>query len=341
MAIRRQKNVEIKKLSTFRMGKTVRELVTLTTKDDIVSFFEQKQDKKWFILGGGSNIVFPDGDLDISLVQLAGGDIEIISDNEDEVVIKVPAGNNWDEVVLYAVLRGYSGIEALSAIPGTAGATPIQNVGAYGADISGVLTELEAYDIKEKKFVTISNSECCFGYRDSIFKSKEKGRYLIVFVSLKLSKDMPNVPMYPGVDTYFAEKNISRPTLSDIRDAIVHIRGSKLPDPKEIASVGSFFKNPFVSMDQARKLQEKYPDIKIFPTSDGRAKIPAGWLIEKAGFKGKNFGTISVYSGNALVLVNNGGATRAELASVVSEIVDKVEKTFGIKLETEPEILDL
>lgn len=339
MAIIEKKDVNISEITTFRMGGTAKAVVELETKDDVASFFNSIGDNKWFILGGGSNVVFPDTDFDITFVKLKHGKIIIDSDDGESVFITVPAGNVWDDVVDFAVSKGLSGIEALSAIPGTMGATPIQNVGAYGAEIKDVLHTLLAYDILQKKFVTLSNDECEFSYRDSIFKHKEKGRYLIFSVTLKLSYDLPNVPMYPGVDTYFAQKNISQPTLSDIRNAIVEIRSKKLPDPREIASVGSFFKNPFVNLDLAKELHEKYPDLKMFPSDNGTVKIPAGWLIEKAGFKGKNFGTISVYGENALVLVNNGGATRDELDIVISTIVNEVEKAFKIRLEAEPEIL--
>jgi len=339
MSIERQENAYGKDISTFRMGGKVRERVVLATKDDVVHFFDTIGNRPWLIVGGGSNIVFPSTDSDITIVQLAQGEIEIASEDADSTYICIPAGADWDGVVEFAVSRGLSGIEALSAIPGTAGATPVQNVGAYGTEISDLLTELEAYDTQNKTFVTLKNDQCQFSYRDSIFKHSAKGKYLIYSITLKLSKDSPNVPMYPGVDTYFAERGITRASLRDIRNAITYIRANKLPDPKHIASVGSFFKNPFIDKDHAEKLRVQFPDIKLFPSDAGLVKIPAGWLIERAGFKGKNFGTISVYSSNALVLVNNGGATQDDLLNVVEIISTEVEKLFGITLEIEPEIL--
>ncbi len=240
----------------------------------------------------------------------------------------------------FAVSKDLSGIEALSAIPGTAGATPIQNVGAYGADVSGVLVSLRAYDTKENKFVVFSNEDCRFGYRDSMFKHEGKGRYIISEITICLSKELPNVPQYPGVAEYLAKNNIRAASLLDIRKAIISIRANKLPDPKEIASVGSFFKNAFVPKEQAEKLKAEFPTLAVFPVNEKISKVGAGSLIDTLGMKGKRFGSLSVYKGNALVLVNEGGATRAELTELVSKIIKDVQEKFGIALETEPELLN-
>ena len=339
MALVRKHNIPLSKLSTFRMGGTAQEVVTAEAEADIAGFFaELPPDAKWFLLGGGSNIVFPDGDCDTTILQLGFGKVELRQDGE-KVFLIADGGAHWDEVVAIAVAHGLSGIEALSAIPGTVGATPVQNVGAYGTEIKDVLVSLRAYDVQTKKFVIFSNSECAFGYRDSLFKHAGKGRYIITQVTFALSQDEPDVPQYPGLADYFAERDIHRPSLQDIRDAIISIRSKKLPDPAKIASVGSFFKNAFVSKEHADKLLKEFPAMKIFPVEGGLAKVPAGWLIENAGFKGRRFGNLSVYSGNALVLVNEGEATRAELTELIRKIQTEIQNKFGITLEPEPELL--
>jgi UDP-N-acetylmuramate dehydrogenase len=315
-----------------------KEVVTVESEDDLAEVFSNSIDK-WFLLGGGSNIVFPDGDCDATIIRLGFGAVEIKED-DGKIFLIADGGADWDEVVNIAVSHGLSGIEALSAIPGTVGATPVQNVGAYGTEIKDVLVTLRAFDVQEKKYVEFSNAECKFSYRDSIFKREGKGRHIITQVTYELRADEPDVPQYPGLAEYFADNNIVRPSLQDIREAIISIRAKKLPDPRQIASVGSFFKNAFVTKEKAQELLKEYPTIKTFPGENEMIKVPTGWLIENAGLKGKNFGTISVYSGNALVLINNGGATRDDLSKVVSTIVLEVKNKFGIEIEPEPELLN-
>lgn len=342
MAIRIEHDVPLSEITTFRMGGAAKEVATVETESDLKELFAVlPEGRKWFVLGGGSNVVFPDADCETLIVRLDFKEIRTLPSTEETVTLSMGAGASWDSVVAYAVENGLSGIEALSAIPGTAGATPVQNVGAYGAEISEVLVSLRAYDIQKKEFVTFSNADCRFGYRDSIFKHEGKGRYVISEIMLALSTESPNVPQYPGVADYFAERGITRATLADIRNAIIAIRTKKLPDPKDVASVGSFFKNPFVPIQEARALKEAHPALAVFPISETTAKIGAGSLIDGLGFKGRQFGNISVYKNNALVLVNEGGATRRELIEVVATIVTAVQDTYGIRIEPEPEILEL
>ena len=339
MGIILSKNVPLSKISTFRIGGMAKEVITVESENDLAELLaNMPPNKKWFLLGGGSNIVFPDGDCDTTIIRLGFGAVEIQED-DGKVFLIADGGADWDEVVSISVSQGLSGIEALSAIPGTAGATPVQNVGAYGTEIKDVLVSLRAYDVKEKKFVTFSNAECTFSYRHSIFKRDGKGRYVITQVTFELSTDEPDVPQYPGLAEYFAGKNITRPSLPDIREAIISIRAKKLPDPKHIASVGSFFKNAFVTAEKAEQLLKQFPEMKTFPAEKGMVKVPSGWLIENAGFKGKNFGTISVYKNNALVLVNEGGATRDDLDNAIKTIIEEVQNMYGITLEPEPELL--
>ncbi|MEI8130162.1 MAG: UDP-N-acetylmuramate dehydrogenase [bacterium] len=336
MSITREYNVPLRELSTFRIGGTAREVVTVTTEADLEEVFRlMPQDEKWFLLGGGSNIVFPDGDLDMTLIrpQILGKRLV------DETTLVVGSGEIWDSVVAFAVENDLSGIETLSWIPGTAGATPVQNVGAYGTEIRDVLTSLRAYDLWTKSMVVFSNKECKFGYRDSIFKNAGKGRYVITEITLALSRELPDVPQYPGVADYLAEHNIRAASLEDIRNAIIAIRTKKLPDPKEVASVGSFFKNSFVPIEKANQLRADFPTLAIYDVDTATAKVGTGSLIDTMGWKGKRIGNFSLYKGNAMVIVNEGGGTRAELSDVILQIRDAVQEKYGISIEPEPELL--
>ena len=341
MAIIHKKSVALSTLSTFRMGGIAHDVVSLENEFDVAEFFKTLPlDAKYFVLGGGSNIVFPDGDCDVCIVQYLSKNIQLNEKENNMVEVVVDAGMSWDEFVAFTVQHGLAGVEALSAIPGAVGATPVQNVGAYGCEIKDTLVSLRAYNIFDNKYELITNTDCKFGYRDSIFKHSEKGKYIITQITFLLSKDTPKIPQYAGVMEYFAKKGITQPTLAQIRDAIIEIRSSKLPDPRLIASVGSFFKNPIVSFEKGTQLKNDFPKLAVFPVDNEYTKIGAGSLIDGLGWKGKNFGTISIYEGNALVLVNNGNATRIELMNVVSQIISEVKNKYDVVIETEPELLE-
>jgi len=346
--------VDIRNHCTLKIGGQFRYFTVVETQSDIqeVINFAKEKNIKIFILGGGSNLVFSSTIVDALVVKIQIKSFEIINDTDEYTDIKVGAGENWDAFVGRTVDMNLSGIEALSAIPGTVGATPVQNVGAYGQEVKDTIVSVEVLDPEAGSIKTFLNSECEFAYRDSIFKNNAKNKYIILSVTFRLSKGEHKVPDYPGVKNYFQDKGIINPTLLDIRKAIIVIRSTKLPNPVEIPNVGSFFKNPIVSSELANKIKEQYPNITIFPLSPkqglglesldiegGLVKIPAGWLIESVGFKGKDFGEISVYQNNALVLVNNGQATFADIESVRDQIIRAVQDKFGITLETEPEFV--
>ena len=338
MALRIEHLVPLSTLSTFRMGGVAKEVVTIFSEDDLVTLFGLlKTDRKWFVLGGGSNVIFPDVDCDALIIRVG---IEAITVGESDagVVVTAGAGASWDALVAFTVNHGLCGIEALSAIPGSVGATPIQNVGAYGCEVKDTIVSVRAFDTVQKEFVEFSNTECQFAYRDSVFKHVAN-RYIITAVSYKLTKEKPKSPQYPGVSEYFEKRGIAEPDLYDIRSAIIAIRGTKLPDPAHIASVGSFFKNPIIEKSQAELLKEKYPTLAVFPVSDSLSKVGAGSLIDTMGWKGKSFGSISIYPHNALVLVNEGGATKTELQKVVDAITFTVKEKYGIELSVEPEFV--
>lgn len=333
--------VDIKNYSTLHIGGQFRYFAVISSGEDVVSacVFAEEKKVKIFILGGGSNIVFSDGVIDVLALKIEIKGFNIINETNEYIEIKVGAGEIWDKIVEKTVEMNLSGLEALSAIPGTVGATPVQNVGAYGAEIKDTLLEVEVFDTEDMKIKIMLNADCKFGYRDSIFKNEAKGRYIITSVTYRLSKGTPRLPDYPGVKKYYIENNVNNPTLKNIREAIIYIRSQKLPDTRVNPNVGSFFKNPIVSKEVANQINKKFPKAKFFPVDDKLTKIPAGWLIENAGLKGESFGNVSVYDKNALVLVNNGSATKEDLMKAKNEIIKIVSEKFGITLEQEPEII--
>jgi len=326
--------------STMQIGGQFKYFTKIENVDDVLEaiLFSKKKEISVFILGSGSNTIFSDGVINVLALKMEIKGFEIIKEDSDNVYIKAGAGVIWDDFVQESIENNFSGVESLSIIPGTVGAGPVQNVGAYGVEIKDILEEVIVYDTKDNKIKNLSNNECEFSYRDSIFK-KQKGRYIILYVIYKLHKDSPKIPSYPDVSKYFIDNKIINPNLRQIREAIIHIRNSKLPDYRVTPNAGSFFKNPIVDNNLVERIKIDFPDIKIFPIDEYTSKVPAGWLIEKAGLKGVSLKNISVYEKNALVLVNNGNATNDDLIISRDEIINKVEKMFGIILEQEPEII--
>ena len=345
-----QEYVDIKDYSTFKIGGQFRYFAVISKKEDLPSFYAIAQDDgrykniPIFILGGGSNVIFSDGVVNVLALKIEIKGFEILNQTDEYVDIKVGSGENWDDIVNKTVEMNLQGLEALSAIPGTVGATPVQNVGAYGSEVKDTIVEVEVFDTTDNKTKKLSNSDCKFGYRDSIFKNEAKGRYIIISVNYRLYKTVseeyiPPSLAYPGVMKYFIDTKVENPTLKQIRQAIIEIRKEKLPNPSEIPNVGSFFKNPIVENRFAEKVKMDFPNSKFFPIDEKFTKIPAGWLIENAGLKGKSFGNISVYDKNALVLINNGKASKEDLLKAKYEIIKIVEEKFDITLEQEPEII--
>lgn len=336
------KFIDIAQYTTFNLSSYAGEIVVFDG-NDIKNTIESinKKNRKLFILGGGSNIILPKDMTSFSILKIENKGIEKISEDENNVILRVASGEVWDDVVKYSVDNNYSGIEALSAIPGIAGATPIQNVGAYGQEIKDVLIYIEAYDLEKGELVNIKNAECDFGYRMSKFKKEWKNRFVITHIIIKLCKSIPTLPNYPGVKKYFIENNINDVTLLQIRNAIINIRWSKLPKPEELPNCGSFFENPIVDIDIANKLKIDYPTIPSFCTGPtcSEVKIPAGWLIENAGLKGVNLGAVGTYDKNALVLINLGSATQDDVIKARDHIIKTVYDKFGITLQSEPEIV--
>lgn len=331
-------NISLKQYTTMKLGGETRYMATADYADDVVSLYRnaRKENLPIFVLGGGSNVITHDEVFEgIVLLNKIKG-FEVISETDETTDVKIGAGEVWDEVVERAIGLGLQGIEAMSGIPGTAGAAPVQNVGAYGQEIADTLISLEAYDSKTDTIVTISADECDFSYRNSIFRDKEKGRYCILNITLRLNKAEPKPPYYASLQRYIDENDIREVNLSVIRVAVLNIRSEKLPDPTELPSAGSFFKNALVEKWKLEELQKEYSDIPNYAMSDGRYKIPTGWLIDKAGLRGYHSHGMRVYEKNALVLVNDSATGYDDLAAIREEIVQIVFDKFGIKIEQEP-----
>lgn len=331
-------NISLKQYTTMKLGGEARYMATADSASDVVSLYRnaRKENLPIFVLGGGSNVITHDEVFEgIVLLNKIKG-FEVISETDETTDVKIGAGEVWDEVVEKAIGLGLQGIEAMSGIPGTAGAAPVQNVGAYGQEIADTLISLEAYDSKTDTIVTISADECDFSYRNSIFRDKEKGRYCILSITLRLNKSEPKPPYYASLQKYIDENDIREVNLSVIRVAVLNIRSEKLPDPAELPSAGSFFKNALVEKWKLEELQKEYSDIPNYAMSDGRYKIPTGWLIDKAGLRGYRSHGMRVYEKNALVLVNDSATGYDDLAAIREEIVQIVFDKFGIKIEQEP-----
>ncbi len=279
-------------------------------------------------------------DIDDLVVHINTEGICIDREDDNSVYLTVNAGENWHDFVLWCIDQNYGGIENLSLIPGNVGTCPIQNIGAYGVEVKDVITKVEAVSIETGKLVQFSNAECKFGYRNSIFKNEVKGKYIITSVSFKLTKkDHVLNTSYGAIETELASKNITNPTIKTVSDAVIAIRQSKLPDPKEIGNSGSFFKNPVISKSLFENLKEKFPNIPSYSVSDEEIKVPAGWLIEQSGFKGKRFGDYGVHEKQALVLVNYGNASGKDIYKLAQQIQTTIKENFTIDLEIEVNVI--
>lgn len=331
-------NIPLKNYTTMRLGGNARFMTDVHTPQEVADICKntQAQNLPLFILGGGSNVIAHDEGFNGIVVRMRIPGFEIIADTPTDTTIKIGAGEIWDDVVKRTVEKNLTGIEAMSAIPGTAGAAPVQNVGAYGQEIADTLISLEAYDTDTEQLVTLQAADCGFAYRNSIFRSTAAGRYVITSITVRLYKAAPQPPFYAAVETYFAEHNITLFTPQVIRDAVIAIRADKLPDPKKMPNTGSFFKNAIIDDWQLDELRVTYPDIPSYDMSDGHFKIPTGWLIEHTGLKGKTLHGMRVHDKNALVLINESATSYQDLADARDEIIGAVRDTFRIMIEQEP-----
>ena len=322
-------NCPLKERHTFGMDVKADRLIEFANEDELKSALTGAV-KPLLFMGGGSNLLFLNnfaGTVFHSVID----DIDIVAEDDNSVSVRVGSGVVWDDFVAYCVEKGWWGVENLSLIPGEVGASAVQNIGAYGVEVKDVLQSIEAISVDDLSKRIFTNAECNYGYRDSIFKNSLKGKYVITYVTYRLSKIAnPNIG-YGALKSVLSEN----PSLNEIRDAIIAVRNSKLPDPKVYGNAGSFFMNPVIPMEQFAELQSRYPEIPSYPALDGYIKVPAGWLIEKSGWKGKSLGNAAVYEKQALVLINRGGATGMEVKHLADTVIADVQKIFGITLHAE------
>ena len=331
-----KKNVSLKKHNTFGLDVNAELFASIKRKKHLLKLKEIP--KPTLILGGGSNLLLTQ-DVEGLVLKVNIKGREIIDEDEDSVHVKFWAGENWHKCVMWSIKNGYGGIENLSLIPGKVGAAPMQNIGAYGVELKDVFVELEAFNLETRTFRTFNNTECQFGYRDSIFKKDLKDKVIILSITLRLTKIHQLNTSYGAISNTLDEMGIHEPTIKNISDAVIQIRNSKLPDPKKIGNSGSFFKNPEIPVSQLTELKEKFPNIVYYKLPNEMVKVPAGWLIEQCGWKGKRVGNTGAYEKQALVLINYGGATGTEVKDLAFEIKNSVKTKFGIELVPEVNII--
>lgn len=329
----------LKTHNTFGIDAKASSFVSITSIEELQTILKEHKTQPKLILGGGSNMLLTQ-DVNKLVIHVNLKGKEIIKENEDFVWVKAAAGENWHEFVLWCIDQNFGGIENMSLIPGNIGSAPIQNIGAYGVELKDTFESCEALLLDTLTLQSFSKSDCHFGYRESIFKQDLKDKCIIVSVTLKLTKKNHVLhTQYGSIGEEMTKNNIVNPTIKDISNTVIAIRKSKLPDPKELGNSGSFFKNPVVPKSLYDKAVLQYPNMPSYKVSETEVKVPAGWLIEQAGYKGKRIGDAGVHKNQALVLVNYGQATGGEILNLAHEIQQAIFEKFGISIETEVNIL--
>ncbi|ERJ59446.1 UDP-N-acetylmuramate dehydrogenase [Sphingobacterium paucimobilis] len=331
-------NISLKHFNTFGVAATAQKFIEIQEEKTLADLYQQGYfQQKFFILGGGSNVLFTQ-DFEGTIVKVANTGIQHFIEGSN-IFVTAAGGEVWNDLVWYCINHNFPGLENMALIPGTVGASPVQNIGAYGTELMHVFYSCRAFDTRTGEFRTFTNKACAFTYRDSIFKSKYKGRFIIVSVTYKLHLHAPLNTSYGAIEAELKRRNIIAPTIKDVAEVVSYIRVEKLPDPSTIGNAGSFFKNPIISNQQIEALREIYPTLVFYPLENNESKVAAGWLIEQAGWKGKEIGEIAVWKNQALVLTNKGKAMGIDILNVSTQIIDAVFQQFGIKLEREVNIL--
>lgn len=334
-----KENISLKPYNTFGIDVKAKHFVEVSGLAQLQKLLRLSAFPKRFIISGGSNMLLTKDIHELVMhINLKG--IRVVEEDDETAVLKVMAGENWHELVLWTIDHGYGGLENLSLIPGNTGTAPIQNIGAYGVELKDVFVSCEAMNIQNQELEAFTNEDCQFGYRDSIFKNDAKEKYIITSVKLRLTKKNHALrTFYGAIEDELQKMNVITPTIKDISNAVISIRTKKLPNPKEIGNSGSFFKNPIVSKKTFEKFQKKHPNAPFYEMDNNEYKIPAGWLIEQSGFKGKRNGDAGVHREQALVLVNYGNATGEEILALANTIQETVQARFGIRLSPEVNII--
>lgn len=332
-------NVSLQSYNTFGLNAKAKSYCNITNETALTEVLKTEIKQPLFILGGGSNMLLTK-DIEALVLHINLKGIEVTKETEDVVFVKAMAGENWHQFVLWCIEHNYGGIENLSLIPGNVGTSPIQNIGAYGVELKDVFESCEAINISDQNTRTFTKDDCQFGYRESVFKQALKGEYIITSVTFKLTRQNHKLHTdYGAIKQQLESSNISNPTIKNVSNAVIAIRQSKLPDPKEIGNSGSFFKNPVINIEQFKTLQSNFPDAPSYKVSDSMVKVPAGWLIEQAGFKGKRFNDYGVHKKQALVLVNYGNADGSDIYKLAVLIQKTIKRIFDISIETEVNII--
>ena len=334
-----KENVNIQAYNTFGIDCTAKHFARFRSIKDLQELLADpiRKESELLVLGGGSNMLFTKNFKGLILKNELTG-IYVVKEDANHIWIEAMAGENWHDFVLFAIDHDYGGIENLSLIPGSVGAAPMQNIGAYGVEIKDVFHELEAVHIESGEVVRFTRKRCKFGYRESIFKNTLKDQYIITSVTLKLTKNHDVNTTYGAIEEKLKEKNVERPTIKHISDAVIAIRQSKLPDPALIGNSGSFFKNPVIPTKEFKILQAKFPEVSHYIVDEHHVKLAAGWLIDQAGWKGKTFENYGVHKNQALVLVNYGGAKGKDILDLSTQILADVKEKYNINLEREVNI---
>ncbi|MFT5846013.1 MAG: UDP-N-acetylmuramate dehydrogenase [Psychroserpens sp.] len=334
-----QNDISLKPYNTFGIDVKAKYFISISSVEDLKKVFSSEKFPQKFILGGGSNMLLTK-DIDALVIHLNLKGKTVIEHTENEVLVQCQAGENWHEFVLWVLEHNFGGLENLSLIPGNVGTSPIQNIGAYGVELKDTFHACEALNLETLAIETFTNTDCKFGYRNSIFKQDVKGKYIIINVTFKLTTNEHKLHTnYGAITSELEDNSINQPTIQDVSKAVIAIRESKLPNPKEIGNSGSFFKNPVISKEAFLKLQNNFPDAPHYIVSETEIKVPAGWLIEQAGFKGKRFGNYGVHKKQALVVVNYGGASGKDIFELSKLIQKTVARIFGIPIEAEVNII--
>ena len=329
----------LQKLNTLAVPATADFYVSVTNHNEIKEAlaFARERELPIFLLGGGSNIVF-ENNFQGLVIHLKLQGVQVVQETDDHVWVNFAASENWHQTVEYCLDNGYYGLENLSLIPGSVGAAPIQNIGAYGVEVKDLITELSTIEIASGTEVYFLNESCQFAYRDSIFKQAFKDKYIITSVTFKLSKIAKTNLTYPALQEYFSGEDLAAVTPEEVSQAVINIRQSKLPDPEQIPNVGSFFKNPVIDQSHFEKLMKQYPKMPSYPAGDNHRKLPAAWLIDQAGWKGKEFNGVAVHSQQALVLTNPNKLIGRVILDLANAIQKSVKDQFAIDLEIEPRV---
>ncbi|SDS61631.1 UDP-N-acetylmuramate dehydrogenase [Gramella sp. MAR_2010_147] len=333
------RNFSLKDHNSFGIDVRADKFISIENLDNLKSILRKSYASELFILGGGSNMLLT-GDIHKMVLHIAIKGKKVVSETDNHVILEAAAGENWHEFVLWTLKQNYGGLENLSLIPGNVGTAPIQNIGAYGVELKDSFVSCIALNIQTLEEKEFSLEDCNFSYRNSIFKNQLKGQYIITSVKFRLTKNHHQLNInYGSIRAELAEKGINSPEIKDISNAVIAIRQSKLPDPKKIGNSGSFFKNPVIAKDQFEELKRKFPEIPSYEVSEEEIKVPAGWLIDTAGYKGYRLGDAGVHKNQALVLVNYGEATGAEILNLSKTIQKAIKDKFGIDLEAEVNII--